>query len=432
MQRLEKLFLRSRPTPTVVLVAVILGAGWMGNVGAGYFVGDWAPVALILAALALLLSVAGVAPAARARPSLLALGLFAAYAAWTFASLLWSPNRGDAWLGAGQTLMYLLAFWVTLSLVTAGASRRWVLTASAAGPAMVAAFTLPSLAPRLEDLFENGRLVGTAGYYNGEAAFLLVPFWAAVYVAGSRRVNPVLRGMVLAGAVLGLELAVLTQSRGAMVSMVISLPVYFLFSGQRLRGLLALLPIVGALLLTFPGLNGVYLAFLGQGSPAAAIERVLPTVWLTAAGSGAYGLLWGLIDRRWRPPSVVTRAAGGVALAATAILLVAGTVVAIERVGSPIAWGEQKWEAFKSNDTAGQEQSRYLSASGSGRYTLWEVARDDFALHPLLGIGTQNYEATYYQRREQSVGSVRQPHMLPLEVLAERGVVGGILFFGFL
>jgi hypothetical protein len=60
------------------------------------------------------------------------------------------------------------------------------------------------------------------------------------------------------------------------------------------------------------------------------------------------------------------------------------------------------------------------------------VAWQDFASHPLFRVGTHNYEATYYQLREKTVGYVRQPHILPLEVLSERGIVGGILFFGFL
>jgi O-Antigen ligase len=114
---------------------------------------------------------------------------------------------------------------------------------------------------------------------------------------------------VLAGAVLSVSVAVLTQSRGAMVAMLVSIPVFFLFSGQRLRGLLALAPIAAALLVAFPDLNGVYLAFLNQGDPAAVLDRVVPTVWFAATGAGLYGLLWGLIDQRWRP-SVDTRTRG--------------------------------------------------------------------------------------------------------------------------
>ncbi len=82
--------------PTLVVVAVGLLASWMGYVNGGYFVSEWAPFAPILAALALLTSLAGAFHGEESRWSAAALGLFTAYTAWTFASLLWSPNRGDA------------------------------------------------------------------------------------------------------------------------------------------------------------------------------------------------------------------------------------------------------------------------------------------------------------------------------------------------
>jgi hypothetical protein len=432
MIHLRKLLEHKRPAPTLVLITVVLPTSWMGYANGAYFIGEWGPVAILLAALALITSVTGVFSGMESRWSAAALGLFAAYAAWTLASILWSPNRGDAWLGAGQTLLYVLAFWLAVSLLSLGASRRWVLAASVIGPAIIAALTLLAVATRVDDLFVSNRLIGTVGYYNGEAAFLLVPFWAAVYLAGSRRVNPILRGLILAGTVLSVDVAVLTQSRGAMVAMAISLPVFFLISGQRLRGFFALAPVALALFITFPDLNAVYLAFLNEEPAQAALEQALPTVWLTAAGTGLYGLLWGLVDRRWRPPSSVTRVIGGIVLVSSITVLIFGAFVFTERVGDPLTWGEQRWEAFKNNDTTGQDESRYLAASGSGRYTLWQVAWEDFTAHPLLGVGTHNYEATYYQLRERSAGDVRQPHTLPLEVLSERGLVGSILFFGFL
>lgn len=423
---------RQRRTPTLTLVAVVLLAAWMGYANGGYFVKDWAPVAFLLGALMFIASLAGVFRAVSSRWVTAALGLFAGYAAWTLASLLWSPNKGDAWLGVGQTLLYLLAFGIAIALLVRGASRRWVLVASVLGPAAVAVFTLATLAPRSEEFFENSRLVGTVGYYNGEAAFLLVPFWVAVYLAGSRRTNPILRGLLLSGAALGVEVAVLTQSRGALYAMVVSSLVFFVFSGRRLRGLLALVPIVVALLFSFPSLNWVYLAFLGEENPTVSLYRVVPKIWLCSIVACLYGLVWGLVDRRWRPPPALARAFGIAVLAVFVAVSAFGALAFVGRVGDPLTWGAQRWEAFKTDDNTGQEQSRYLVSSGSGRYVLWRVALQDFASRPLLGVGTHNYEATYYRLRERPVGFARQPHMLPLEVLGERGIVGGVLFFGFL
>jgi hypothetical protein len=313
-----------------------------------------------------------------------------------------------------------------------------VLAALTLGPAVVAALTLLALGSRFEDLFYGARLVGTVGYQNGEAAFLLVPFWLAIYLGGSRRVNPILRGAALASAVLGVELSILTQSRGAMLAMFVSVPVFFILSGQRLRGLLALVPTAAALYVAFPSLDELYhdisvAEVLGE-IPAEALDNlVLPILWLTIAGAGLYGLCWGLVDRRWSLPVSVVRFGGGVALAGCVVVLVAGSATLIDYAGDPVTLVQQKWEAFKSNDTTGQEQSRYLSASGSSRYALWQVAWKDFAMHPYFGVGTQNFEATFYRLREQAPWvSARQPHTLLLEVLGERGIVGGMLFFGFL
>lgn len=422
---------RERLYPTVALVGVALLAAWMGNFDGGYFVGNWSPPAFILAITALLIVAIAPFGGISLRWAVLSLGLFAAYTSWTMASILWSSNRGDAWLATGQTYLYLLAFLVTVALIALGASRRWVLAATVLGPGVIAALTLLALPSRIGEFFDDDRLVGTVGYYNGEAAFLLVPFWVALYVAGSRRVPPVLRAAVLAGAVLSLNLAVLTQSRGAMVALAVSLPVFFLFSGQRLRGMLALLPVAVALFVSFPSLNEVYLRLSDGGSAVIALENALLIVWLSAVAAGLYGLCWGLVDARWRPGRRVVRSSGAIVLVACLIVFTAGSTVLVERVGQPIGEIQQKWEAFKTNDSAGQDQSRYLSVSGTGRFTLWQVAWQDFAASPIFGVGAQNWEATYYELRERPSGFARQPHSLPLEVLSERGVVGGALLFGF-
>lgn len=437
MQGLVKAFNQGRLAPTLTLVAVVLLASWMGDANGGYFAGGWTPVALILAALLMLGAVSGALRGAASGPGGLALGLFAAYTAWTFASILWSPNQGAAWVGAGQTLLYLLAFWISTSMLAQGAYRRWVLAASVAGPAVLAALTLYTLPDRLDDLYQNARLLGTVGYYNGVAAFALVPFWAAIYLAGSRRVNPLIRAVSLAGAVFALELTILAQSRGAAVALLLSVPVYFLLSGQRLRGLLALAPVAVALVVLFPELNAVYQAGSGAGEEGtalaeAALREAQPYIWLGAGLAGVYGLLWGFVDQQWRPPQLLSRVAGGAALVAVVFLAVYGSFTFVERYGDPVEFAGEKWVAFKTNDTTGQDQSRYLSISGSGRYALWQTTAEAFFENPVAGVGTHNWEAFYYNERDRVAGHVRQPHILPLEILAEKGIIGGLLFAGFI
>ncbi|MBA2441361.1 MAG: O-antigen ligase family protein [Rubrobacter sp.] len=404
-----------------------------GSAAGGYYAGGWTPVALVLAVLLLLVSLSGLPGTSRSLgPGLLAAALLVAYALWTLASLLWSPNAGDAWAGAGQTLLYLLVFLLALIFVSLGAGRRWVLAASALGPALVAAFTLFALDSRLGDLFEDGRLVGSVGYYNGQAAFLMIPFWIGIYLGGSRRLHPLVRGAVLGGAVLSASVASLAQSRGAMVALALSAAAFFLLSGKRLRGLIALGPVAVALFFAFPGLNGVYLASVEGGSMGAALADATGAVWIGAAGTALYGVAWGLADRWWRPSRGLVRMVGGVTLACIVGGSLLGGALVQERVGSPVEFAGDRWEAFKAGDTSGQDESRYLSASNNGRLPLWEVAWEEFKAQPLHGLGARNYEAAYYQFREEYAGYVRQSHSLPLEVIAELGAVGGVLFFGFL
>src|SRR5918999_1052058 len=113
---------------TPIAVAVVLLGSLMGGANeGGYFVGDWTPAAFVVAALLLVISALGWLRGMQYWWSMLAIALFAAYMVWTSLSLSWSPNQGDAWLGAGQTLLYLLVFWITVSLIASGALRRWIL-----------------------------------------------------------------------------------------------------------------------------------------------------------------------------------------------------------------------------------------------------------------------------------------------------------------
>ncbi len=412
---------------------------WLGYSFGGYYIGDWGLFAFLVVVLFLVSVGLGFLGGMRSRVAVAATTLFLGYTAWTFLSILWSANRGDAWYGSSLTLVYLIVFWVAATLAAVGLSRRLALAALSIGPGVVALLTVPMLASGATEngnFFLDGRLMGPAGYFNAQAAFLLVSFWSGIYVAGSRRVNPLLRGLSLSSTVVCLEVAILTQSRGTAVAFAASLLVFFLFSGRRLRGLLAFAPVAGCAVFAFSDLNEVYLQLrLSEtvtGAGLDAIDRAGTVILASAVAAALYGLAWGFLERSWRPTASLTQAAGVVCLSAVALFSVALFFVAVDRVGSPVDFVQERWVAFKANDTSGQDESRYLSASGSGRYVLWEVAWRDFTENPVAGVGTHNYESTYYQYRTGVSGWVRQPHSLGLEVLSERGVIGGLFFFGFL
>lgn len=54
-------------------------------------------------------------------------------------------------------------------------------------------------------------------------------------------------------------------------------------------------------------------------------------------------------------PVAAVRVSGGIVLAAAVVLLAVGALKFADRVGDPIAWGEQKLEAFKADDRSGQD-----------------------------------------------------------------------------
>src|SRR3712207_9524677 len=105
---------RARIAWTVLGVTMVLCASWMGVARGGYFTEVWAPATLLFGVLAFLAALAGVLRVPRSRWSIAAVALFAAYAAWSLASVWWAPNRGDAGGGAGLRLMCLFSVLVTV------------------------------------------------------------------------------------------------------------------------------------------------------------------------------------------------------------------------------------------------------------------------------------------------------------------------------
>src|SRR5205814_7458103 len=139
------------------------------------------------------------------------------------------------------------------------------------------------------------------------------------------------------------------------------------------------------------------------------------------------------VARRRYPTGIAfsepVRRAGRVAALA---VLAAAVVAAAIAVGNPVHWVEARWHDFKYSGYEKVEhgQTRFTGSLGSDRYDFYRVAVDEFADHPALGIGADNFGAEYLRHR-RGTESPRYPHSLAFRVLAQLGVVGVALFATF-
>src|SRR2546430_10437304 len=93
--------------PSIVVggLAVTVFAVWAAK-GAGYARTTWYPGGLfLLGLLAVVIAVAPQLGARLGRPAAIAAAFLFAYALWSYASIVWSSARADAWTGANRSLL---------------------------------------------------------------------------------------------------------------------------------------------------------------------------------------------------------------------------------------------------------------------------------------------------------------------------------------
>jgi tetratricopeptide (TPR) repeat protein len=416
------------PLPCFAAVALFLV--WASSSG-GYFPYVWY-AGLFLAAILLVALVGwpGIF-SGLTRPTAAALVAFAAFTAWSYFSIAWADVQGEAWDGAGRTALYLIVFTLFALWRVPVWSALAVLGTFALGVAILGFGTLVA-AGRSDDAgeyFIRGRLIEPIGYVNGTAALFALAFWPALFIASRREVPTLLRPLFLAAAGVLVQLALLPQSRGAVLAFPLVLLVYVALVPGRLRSVVFLLPVGLALAAVFPRLldlgderSG---ADLATGSRSAAT-----TIAVTAALLFGIGLALAVADRRLEF-SDRARRLGSRALAASAgACLLVGLVATLlfvdvgERANT--AWDELN--APPSTTTTG---SNRLAGLQSNRADLWRVAWAEFREHPVVGIGAENFGVAYVRDRRSDEETL-YPHSFPLQVLTQTGLVGALLMAAFL
>jgi O-antigen ligase len=423
--------LRASPATVPAFAAIALFVGWATS-QAGYPVTHWGPGALIvLGLLAIALAAVRLRVAEVPRSVWIALGALAAYTAFSYLSILWAANTGDAWEGANRTLLYLLVFALFALWRQRGTTAALLVCAWVLALVVLAAFTALHLdavsVAKLQTLLPGGRLDYPTGYANANAAQWLMAFWPALLLARSKRLPWGLRGLLAGGAVLLAEVALLSQSRGSLYATPVMIVLVFALLPGRTRTFALLVPVACGIAAAAPAVlhvgddlkhEAVVPATLH--SATAAMFAAAVVVAIVVALGAAIESRRSFSERSERRMRNGTRAAALLALLA---ILVGGLAVA----GNPVTRIEKGWHSFKggygSDSTSG---SRLVSGLGSNRYDFFRVALDEFLAHPVVGIGADNFQQQYLEHGH-SDETPHYPHSIELRTLSQTGILGALL-----
>lgn len=417
-----------RTAPGVVCVAVFLY--WTADQG-GFPATIWYGGALVLLALVAVLAAARLPDLlGPPRTTWWATGLLAAFTAWSFASILWADSKGDAWDGANRTLLYLLVYALFARWRWPAGGATALLGLYAGGVAVVGLVTLQRVIHAADpaSFVVGSRLSEPLGYPNATAAAFLIAFWPALFVGSSRGLNPVARGLGLATAGALLELSLIPQSRGALLALPVVTLLYLVAAPARARAVLHL-AIVGATAAAASGpVLGVYRTAAHAGDIRGAVVDARGAILVSILVLVAAGIVLALLDARVELSATAKRRVNLALAVAGATAAVVGLGVLLS-AGSPSAHARSVWHNFKSPEPTGG--SSHFVGLGSNRYDFYRVALLTFARHPVGGVGADNF-AIQYLRERRSDEQPLYAHSLEMRLLVHTGIVGALLFAGFL
>jgi len=272
-----------------------------------------------------------------------------------------------------------------------------------------------------EALFLEGRLNEPLGYINGQASFFVLAFWPCLALAEHRRGRVPFAGVGLAGATLFAGLAVLGQSRGAVLAAALSLVLVLALLPGRLRRLVALLVSAACLAPAMPTLLDIY----RDGAPADRLQGAAGALLLAAVAAGA---IWALLVAFEQRTSAAGLRARRAVVAGVAALALVGAIAGLASADRLTNYLDEQYTAFVMLGGPQGEPTASRLASGAGnRYDYWRIAVKSWRARPVAGVGAGGYDKPYFAQRTTSE-DIRQPHSLPLQVLAELGIVGVLLF----
>ncbi len=409
--------------PSALVVAFwLLSSTFSG----AYFADSWYPAAIVAVVICPLLLAAGWRlPIGGTRASL---ALLTAFVAWSAASILWADAGGHA-LEATNKLVLALAT-AFIFAVTPWSERlaTWLLGFFSVGVFVICLTTLLSAAGAADPSgsFIEERFAEPLGYAGASAAFAGLAVWPALALSARRSAPAWLRAILFGIAVAQVELALLPQSRGILIGLAISAPLFLAFSAARGWATVRVLVVAAVAAATVGPILDVYTTASHGGDVPAALDDAVRGIALALALAFALGWLLVALERR-RPEllgAATVRRYRVPALAAGLGALVVLTAVFGGRLGSEAS---DRWQMFiAGEDDSAQAEVRLVSTGDPQRHDYWRVALDSAEEEPLIGIGAGNFQDAYAIHRHEEKHS-RYAHNLWLRVLGETGIVGLLL-----
>jgi O-antigen ligase len=285
-------------------------------------------------------------------------------------------------------------------------------------------------------LFTEGRLISPTGYLNANAALFMGAALLGVALAVRRELPLVLRGVLLAIACEGVQLALLAESRGWLFTLPLVLLVGLVVVRDRLRiAVAAIIPVIGALV-PLHRLLHVYEVTAVDHPTAAAFDHAAKTAGATSLVCCLVVLIAGTLalvaEDRFKPREVRRSVvlAGGLVAAVLALAAAAAGAVAATH-GHPVRFFNEQWHGFTHPSTTNAAQASHFASTGSEREDAWRVALHAFAAHPIGGLGQDNF-SDYYTVHGRTGIELAWVHSWELRLLAHTGIVGFLAFIAFL
>lgn len=436
--------MRVRSALLAALLAALLyaafAAGAARQPGEAWFEVIVAVLALAASASALL----GGAIGARApRASWWGVGLLALFVAWSGLTLTWSIAPDRTWEEFNRALSYALAAGLG---VMVGASLPRAIERFAAGwliaVSLVALYALGGkVAPGLHvsglfDLDQTGvvaRLRAPLEYWNALGLLCALATPAAVRFATDLSRSRRVRLAALEALYLLVIVIALTYSRGAVAAFVVGAAVLALTGNGRLRGLIAMG--LATLAAAAPLAVAFGRAGLKNNGEALGVRihegRILGLV-VVVAGLALLAGGWTLLrlEPRARWSGERTRLVFRVAAVAAGVFIIAGAVgLARSQRGFSGSITQAVDDFTKVKEDRQFDPVRLVSTNSGNRVSWWKEAAGAWSDRPLQGWGAGSF-ALLHLRYRHDVVPVTQAHSVPLQILAETGLIGLVLAYG--